>query len=120
MAEAEAQPLSYPSARGRWVLAATVLGSGLASLDATVVNIALPAIGRDLGSSVTNLQWIVDGYALTLTALLLVGGALGDRYGRKRVFTVGVWWFTAASLACGLAPSALFLTAARALQGVGA
>src|SRR5260370_36357690 len=120
MPEVETQLLSYRSPRGRWVLAATVLGSGLASLDATVVNIALPAIGRDLGSSVTDLQWTVDGYALTLTALLLVGGALGDRYGRKRVFMVGVLWFTAASLACGLAPSRLFLTAARALQGVGA
>ncbi|HEY1955995.1 MAG TPA: MFS transporter [Polyangiaceae bacterium] len=112
--------LSAHSARGRWVLAATVLGSALASLDATVVNIALPAIGHDLGGGVADLQWVVDGYALTLAAFVLIAGALGDRYGRKRVFLVGVVWFMLASVACGLAPTATLLTIARVLQGVGA
>src|SRR5215468_9026869 len=111
--------LAFSSARGRWVLAATVLGSALASLDATAVNIALPAIGRELGGDVAQLQWIVDAYALTLAAFLLIGGALGDRYGRKRVFSIGVVWFTVASVGCGLAPSALFLILARGLQGMG-
>src|SRR5262249_2313036 len=112
--------LSYSSARGRWVLAATVLASGLAGLDATVVNIALPAIGRDLGGGTVALQWTVDAYALTLAALLLVGGALGDRFGRRRILVIGIAWFTVASLLCGLAPSASLLATARALQGVGA
>jgi EmrB/QacA subfamily drug resistance transporter len=107
------------SARGRFVLLATVLGSGMASLDATVVNIALPAIGRDLGAPLSSLQWLVTAYALTLASLLLLGGTLGDRYGRRRVFLTGVGWFTLASLGCGLAWSAPALIAARALQGVG-
>jgi EmrB/QacA subfamily drug resistance transporter len=115
----DSEPLRLASARGRWVLAATVLGSGLAGLDATVVNIALPAIGRDLGGSFSQLQWTVDAYLLTLASFLLIGGALGDRYGRRRIFTIGVAWFTGASLLCGLAPTASVLTAARALQGVG-
>ena len=112
--------LASSSARGRWVLVATVLGSALASLDATAVNVALPAMGRDFGGGVAQLQWIVDAYALTLAAFLLIGGALGDRFGRKRIFGIGVVWFTAASLACGVAPSATFLIVARGLQGVGA
>src|SRR4051812_5630323 len=117
--EREAEPLSLASARGRWVLAATVLGSGLATLDSTVVNVALPTIGRELHGSVAALQWIVTAYLLTLAALLLIGGALSDRYGRRRVFLVGVAWFTAASVLCGLAPSTEVLIAARALQGIG-
>jgi EmrB/QacA subfamily drug resistance transporter len=101
------------------VIAATVMGSGIASLDATVVGIALPTIGHDFHSSVADLQWVISAYLLTLAGLLLLGGALGDRYGRRRVFTIGVIWFAAASAACGLAPNSSFLIAARALQGVG-
>jgi len=113
------QPLSLASARGRWVIVATVLGSGLAMLDSTVVNVALPTIGRDLHGGVAALQWVITGYLLTLAALLLIAGSLSDRYGRRRVFLIGVGWFTAASVLCGLAPSTTALTAARALQGVG-
>jgi len=96
-----------------------VLGSGIAALDATVVNVALPAIGRDFGVGVDGLQWTLNGYLLTLAALILLGGSLGDRFGRRRVFTVGVVWFAAASTLCGLAPTLPWLVAARALQGVG-
>jgi EmrB/QacA subfamily drug resistance transporter len=112
--------LRYGSTTGRWVLAATVLGSGIAALDATVVGIALPAIGRDFHASVASMQWVVDGYTLTLAGLLLLGGALGDTYGRRKIFLIGVVWFALASLACGVAPNAGFLIAARAVQGVGA
>lgn len=105
---------------GRWVLLATIAGSGLAMLDATVVNIALPAIALDLGAEFRTLQWIVNAYTLALAALILLAGALGDRFGRRRVFLAGVVWFAVASLLCGLAPSAEALVAARALQGVGA
>jgi EmrB/QacA subfamily drug resistance transporter len=91
----------------------------MALLDSTVVNVALPAIGRDLGGGVEGLQWVVDGYLLTLAALILLGGALGDRYGRRRVFVVGVGWFAVASLVCGLAQSPGQLIAARAVQGIG-
>src|SRR6476469_5882382 len=90
--------LAFESNQGRWVLAAAVLGSGMAFLDGTVVNIALPDIGRDLGASTSSLQWISNGYLLTLASLILLGGSLGDRYGRRRVFVLGVWLFTAASL----------------------
>ena len=109
----------YASATGRWVLVASILGSALAGIDATVVNVALPAIGRDLGADLAGLQWTVTAYTLTLAALILLGGTLGDRYGRRRVFMVGVAWFAVASLLCGLAPTTGFLVAARALQGVG-
>lgn len=115
-----ATDISVSSARGRWIVAATVLGSALAMLDATVVNIALPAIGRDLGSGVTGLQWTLSGYTLTLASLILLGGSLGDRLGRRRVFVWGTVWFAAASVLCGLAPSIEVLIAARLLQGVGA
>jgi EmrB/QacA subfamily drug resistance transporter len=104
---------------GRWLLAAAVLGSGLASLDATVVNVALPAIAEDLDTDIAGLQWILNGYLLTLASFLLLGGSLGDRYGRRRIFVIGVVWFAGASLLCGLAPSVEILSAARALQGVG-
>ncbi|MGH3938593.1 MAG: MFS transporter [Pseudonocardiaceae bacterium] len=104
---------------GRWVLLATISGSGMAMLDATVVNIALPEIGRDLRTDFTTLQWIVNAYTLTLAALILLAGALGDRFGRRRMFLVGAVWFALASLLCGLAPSAEVLVAARALQGIG-
>lgn len=115
-----AAPLRYASARGRWVLAAAVLGSGMAGLDATVVGIALPAIGREFGAGVDALQWVSSAYTVTLAGLLLLGGTLGDRLGRRRVFLVGVVWFGVASALCGLAPSAGFLIVARALQGIGA
>lgn len=115
-----ADRLVYASARGRWVLAATVLGSAVASIDATVVGIALPAIGRDFHTGLETLQWVVTAYTLTLASLLLVGGALGDRYGRRRVFLIGVVWFALASALCGLATGPGVLIAARALQGVGA
>ncbi len=109
----------YGTPAGRWVLLATVLGSSLAFIDSTVVNIALPAIGRDLDADAAGLQWTVNGYALSLAALILLGGSLGDRYGRKRVFQIGVGWFAAASLLCGLAPNVEMLIGARVLQGVG-
>ena len=112
--------LRYASARGRWLLAAAVLGSGLAGLDATVVGIALPTIGREFGVGVDALQWVVTAYTLTLAGLLLLGGALGDRYGRRRVFVIGVVWFGLASALCGVAPGATTLILARGLQGVGA
>ncbi len=111
--------LRFASARGRWVVAATVLGSGMAALDATVVGIALPAIGRNFHASVSSIQWVVDAYTLTLAGLLLLGGTLGDSYGRRKVFRIGVVWFAAASLLCGLAPDAAVLIGARALQGIG-
>jgi EmrB/QacA subfamily drug resistance transporter len=107
------------TAPGRWVLLATVLGSGLAGIDATVVNVALPTIGSELGTDFAALQWMVTGYTLTLASFILLGGSLGDRFGRRRVFVIGVVWFAVASLLCGLAPDAGLLIAARALQGVG-
>jgi len=120
MTQAEAPVLTYSSAPGRWVLAITVLGSGIAALDATVVNIALPTIGRDFHTGVSDLQWVINGYTLTLAAFLLLGGSLGDRFGRRKVFLIGIVWFAVASAACGLAPNALFLIVTRVLQGVGA
>ncbi|MEV7512367.1 MULTISPECIES: DHA2 family efflux MFS transporter permease subunit [unclassified Streptomyces] len=107
------------SARGRWILLATVLGSTMALLDSTVVNVALPRIGQDLDADLAVLQWTVNAYLLTLAGLILVGGALGDRFGRRRIFVVGVVWFAVGSLLCGLAPNAGVLVAARALQGIG-
>ena len=112
--------LSYASARGRWVLLATVLGSAMASIDATVVGIALPAIGKDFHASLSTLQWVVTAYTLTLAGLLLLAGSLGDRYGRKKIFLIGVVWFALASVLCGIAPNAPVLIAARAVQGIGA
>jgi EmrB/QacA subfamily drug resistance transporter len=111
--------LRLASARGRWILLATVLGSGLAGIDATVVNIALPDIGRDLDVGLSALQWTITGYTLTLAALMLLGGSLGDRWGRRRAFVIGVGWFAGASMLCAIAPSVTWLIAARALQGVG-
>ncbi len=111
--------LRFSTAPGRWVLAATVLGSAITAIDATVVGIALPAIGRDFSLPVSSLQWVVTAYLVSLSGLLLVGGALGVRFGRQRVFVVGVVWFATASLACAAAPDATLLIAGRALQGVG-
>ncbi len=101
------------------MLLAAVLGSGVALLDSTVVNVALPTLGRDLGANFADLQWTVNGYTLTLAALILLGGALGDRFGRRRIFVLGTVWFGVASLLCALAPNIEALVAARALQGVG-
>jgi len=117
---ADAPVLSYSSVPGRWVLAVTVLGSGIASLDATVVNIALPTIGHDFHTGVAALQWVINGYTLTLAAFMLVGGSLGDRFGRRKVYLIGIVWFTVASVACGFAPGVVFLIVTRLLQGVGA
>jgi EmrB/QacA subfamily drug resistance transporter len=111
--------LRYAEAAGRWVLFATVLGSGLTFLDATVVNIALPRIGDDFEAGAAALQWTVNGYTLSLAALILLGGSLGDRFGRRRMFVIGVAWFAVASLLCGLAPNVETLIAARVLQGIG-
>ena len=115
----ESRLLSSREPAGRWVLFATVLGTGIAFLDATVVNIALPAIGRDLDTALAGLQWTVNGYTLTLASFILLGGSLGDRFGRRRIFVFGVVWFAVASLLCGLAPNVETLVAARALQGIG-
>src|SRR6058998_1879951 len=112
--------VSLDETAGRWVLAAAVLGSGIAALDATVVNIALPTIGRDFHTGVSDLQWVINGYTLTLAAFLLLGGSLGDRFGRRKIYLIGIVWFAVASAACGLAPDALFLIVTRVLQGVGA
>ncbi|MFF4044605.1 MFS transporter [Streptomyces sp. NPDC001816] len=107
------------SSQGKWILFTTVLGSSMAMLDSTVVNVALPTIGRDLGASLAALQWTVNAYMVTLAGLILLGGSLGDRYGRRKIFVLGVVWFASASLLCGLAPTSGVLIAARALQGVG-
>ena len=115
----EAQVAARTS-QGRWVLAAAVLGSGMAMLDGTVVNIALRKIGDDLDASIAQLQWVVNAYLLALASLILVGGSLGDHLGRKRVFLFGVGWFAVASALCGLAQTSGQLIAARLLQGVGA
>jgi EmrB/QacA subfamily drug resistance transporter len=114
-----AAPRDCLPARKRWVLAASILGSSLAFVDGTVVNVALPAIQRALHASAGQVQWVVESYALLLAALLLVGGSLGDRLGRRRVFIAGVLLFALASLACALSQSVQQLIAARALQGVG-
>lgn len=106
------------TARGRWILLATVLGSTLVLLGSTTT-IALPHIGEDFSADLAALQWIVNAYMLTLAGLILLGGALGDRFGRRRIFVLGVVWFAAASLLCGLAADTGMLIAARALQGVG-
>jgi EmrB/QacA subfamily drug resistance transporter len=113
------EPLRMRSAAGRGVLLAAILASGMAFLDGTIVNVALPHIGADLEADVAGLQWTVNGYLLTLAAFVLLGGALGDRFGRKRIFVLGVVWFAAASVLCGVAPNIEFLVAARFLQGAG-
>ncbi|MFF3265339.1 MFS transporter [Streptomyces sp. NPDC002932] len=117
--DADGGGIRVASRAGRWVVLTTVLGSSMAMLDSTVINVALPRIGEDLGTDLAALQWTVNAYMLTLAGLILLGGALGDRYGRRRVFVIGVVWFALASLLCGIAPNAFVLIAARALQGVG-
>ncbi|HEX6748114.1 MAG TPA: MFS transporter [Longimicrobium sp.] len=116
---ARAPASAAQTAAGGWVLAAAILGSSMSFVDGTVVNVALPVLQRALGADVAGVQWVVESYALLLSALLLVGGALGDRYGRRLVFGAGVLLFGVASVACGLAPSLPWLIAARAVQGVG-
>jgi len=108
------------AAARRWTLAATIIGSSLTFVDATVVNVALPALQADLHASITDVQWVIEAYALFLGSLILVGGSTGDQLGRKRTFLAGVMLFTVASVACGLAMSTRALIAARAVQGVGA
>ncbi|MFI7081066.1 MFS transporter [Micromonospora sp. NPDC049903] len=114
-----APALRLKSHAGRGTLAAAVLASGMVFLDTTVVNVALPRLGAELGASVAGLQWTVNGYLLTLAAFVLLGGALGDRFGRRRIFLLGVVWFTVASVLCGLALRTDWLVAARFLQGAG-
>jgi EmrB/QacA subfamily drug resistance transporter len=108
------------SAQGKWLLAAMILGSGMAFLDGSIVGLALPAITRDLGGGVTGQQWTVNAYTLTLAALILVGGSLGDRVGRRKVYVIGVAWFAIASVLCAVAPTIGMLVVARGLQGIGA
>lgn len=105
---------------GRWVIAAAVLGSGVAFLDGSVVNAALPAIASDLHANLADLQWVLTGYLLTLGSLLVIGGSLGDLFGRRRMFMIGLLGFAAASLLCGVAPSTATLIAARCIQGMSA
>lgn len=111
--------IRFGTAAGRWVIALTVLGSGIAFLEATVVNVALPALAADLDADVADLQWTLNGYMLTLAALILIGGSLGDRYGRRFIFVIGVVWFTLASALCAFAPNVEVLIAARVFQGIG-
>src|SRR5881392_1065392 len=105
---------------GRWVLVATTLASSMAFIDSTVVNVALPALQANLNATIVDVQWVIEAYSLLLAALLLVGGSLGDHYGRRRIFLVGIALFALASAWCGLAPNIGQLIAARAVQGLGA
>jgi EmrB/QacA subfamily drug resistance transporter len=120
MSDPAAGELVLRTPAGRVALVATVAASAMASLDATVVNVALPHIGRDLHAGIAALQWVLTGYLLAVAALILMGGALGDKFGRRRVFMVGTAWFAAASLLCGIAPDVPVLVVARILEGVGA
>jgi len=119
VSDAGAPAVRLGTPTGRAVITAAVLGSGMTLLDGTVVNVALRSIGEDLGASLAQLQWITNGYLLSLASLILLGGSLGDRFGRRRVFVVGTAWFALASLLCGLAPTPEVLIVARVLQGAG-
>src|SRR6266496_4257787 len=114
-------PKATPCAQhtGLWILVATILGSSMAFIDGSVVNVALPVIQRELNATTSDVQWIVEAYSLFLAALILVGGSLGDHFGRRRIFAIGVTVFTIASIFCGLAPNVQLLIIARALQGIG-
>src|SRR5437588_12010218 len=105
-------------AQRRWTLAATILGSSMVFIDGTVVNVALPALQANLNATVTDVQWVVEAYALFLAALLLLGGSLGDHFGRKRIYALGISLFVLSSIWCGLSPNIFQLIAARAAQGV--
>src|SRR5437016_3960266 len=115
-----APPCEHPATtNGPWILAATILGSSMAFIDGTVVNVALPALQSALHATIADVQWVVESYALFLAALLLIGGSLGDRYGRRKIFATGVALFSVASAWCGLAPNIRQLIIARGLQGIG-
>src|SRR6267378_1541905 len=114
------RPCEHPTTvNGPWILAATILGSSMAFIDGTVVNVALPAVQSALHATLADIQWVVESYALFLAALLLIGGSLGDLYGRRKIFAFGVVLFSVASAWCGLAPNIRQLIAARGLQGIG-
>lgn len=104
---------------GRWVLVATILGSSMAFIDGTVVNVALPVLQANLNATVADVQWVVEAYSLFLAALILVGGSLGDAFGRRRIFSIGITLFAVASACCGFAPNVTLLIIARAVQGIG-
>src|SRR5438445_6083519 len=106
-------------AQGRWTLAATILGSSMVFIDGTVVNVALPALQTKLNATATDVQWVIEAYTLFLAALLLFGGSLGDRFGRKKIYAIGIAVFALASIWCGLAPNIAQLIVARAVQGIG-
>src|ERR1700719_3102316 len=110
---AAAAPCS--KSRGRWVLAATILASSMAFIDSTVVNVALPALQTNLNATAVDVQWVIEAYSLLLSALLLVGGSLGDHYGRRKIFLIGVAVFSLASMACGFAATVQQLVIARAV-----
>src|SRR3979411_2318424 len=115
------RPATTPCSKiaGRWVLVATTLASSMAFIDGTVVNVALPALQTNLNATIVDVQWVVESYALFLAALLLLGGSLGDHFGRRRIYAIGVVLFAMASVWCGLSPSIGQLIAARAVQGIG-
>jgi EmrB/QacA subfamily drug resistance transporter len=115
----DAAAIRWGTPRARWVLAATVGASSLAMLDATTVNVALPAIGTGLGAGVAGLQWTINAYTLTLASLILLAGSLADRYGRRRIFGIGLAWFGIGSICCAVAPTIELLDLARAFQGIG-
>src|SRR6267142_1052888 len=117
--KSKAAAVPCPKASEPWILAATILGSSMAFIDGTVVNVALPALQKNLNATLFDLQWVVESYALSLAALLLVGGSLGDRFGRRRIFCSGVALFALASLWCSASSTARELILARAVQGVG-
>src|SRR6202043_1554762 len=116
------RPATAPCSKtsGRWILAATILASSMAFIDGTVVNVALPALQSNLNAPAVDLQWVIEAYSLLLSAFLLVGGSLGDHYGRRRIFLIGVALFACASAACGFAADIRQLIIARAVQGFGA
>ena len=114
------KPSDLAARSTRWVLPATILGSSMSFIDGSVVNVALPVMQRSLGTTFGTLQWVVNGYMLTFASLILIGGSAGDRFGRRRIFMIGLGIFALASLVCGVAPSAPCLVAARLAQGVGA
>lgn len=117
--ETASSGLALRSASGRWLLVACVLGSAMVMLDGTVVNVALPRLGADLRTDLAGLEWVLSGYLLTLASFILLGGALGDRLGRRRIFLIGVVWFALGSLLCGVSPNVGVLVVARLLQGIG-
>jgi EmrB/QacA subfamily drug resistance transporter len=112
-------PVQCDPRRGMWVLMATILGSSMAFIDSSAVNVALPIIQRELNATAADVQWVIEAYALFLSALILVGGSLGDRLGRRRIYALGISIFILASIGCGLSPDILLLIIARALQGIG-